>query len=176
MKKTIISVVITAVITIVITLLGVSVYNSTVENKYSKQVDKSGLKEAKEIKGEIPEFAITVQGIYDSSITDKDIKDLKIYEISAVMTDGVYSDLYTYTGVKLNDILNSFDYNDYRNITFKSNGNLQVTFSKEEINDNMYLVFSVDGYMLPEEEPVNLLNTELNSRYSIGNVVRMDFE
>ncbi len=176
MKKTIITVIITAVVSVGLTMLCVNLYNVNEKNSYKDQTEKLGIKETKEVDFEIPDFAIILEGIYDSTITDEDVKELKVYEISTVMTDGVYTDLYTYKGIKLIDAFNLFDYSDYNNLIVKSNGNLQVTYSKEEITDNMYLVFSVDGHMLPAEEPVNLLNPDLNSRYSIGNVVSMQFE
>lgn len=179
MKKTIIYVIICIAIMLLSiggTLLGVKLYNNAESKKYSQLVEEPGIKDVVKVDYELPKFTILVAGIYDTTITNEDIKDLQVYEISAVMNDGIYKDYYYYNGVKLKDVLEKCDIKNYNNVTFKSGGKLQVTFAQDEINDDVYLTFDVDGYLRPSEEPVALLAPDFNSRYSISDVVTLEFD
>lgn len=176
MKKTIITVVVTAVVAILATLLTVYAYNSFEDNKYDKLVAETGVKEVTENKYELPKFSIVVQGVYYSTISNVDVADLKTYNVEAVMFDGIYRRYNTYDAIKLKDVFELYGIEDYNNVVFKSNGNLQVKFAKDEISDNFFLTFTKDGFNYPENEPVNLLCPEFAERYSLTNIVRIDFE
>lgn len=175
MKKTAF-IIIMEIATIVATILVVFTYNSYKEKKYEKLVEEPGIKEVKEADFNLPKFTILVEGIYYSTISDVDIIDLKTYFISAVMDYSVRNDYKTYNAIKLKDIFELYGIEDYNNVIFKSNGNLQVKFKKEEINDDFYLTFSENGINYPEDEPVNLLCPDYNARYSLTNIVEIDFE
>ncbi len=92
------------------------------------------------------------------------------------MNDGIYKDYYRYHGIRLKELLNLYEIKDYNNITFRSEGRLQVTFLKEEINDDVFLIFDVDGFQFEEDDPVGLLAVDYNLRYSITDVVSLMFD
>lgn len=176
MKKIIIAILSTFLITLIIISIMALSYNNYQEKKFSKLIESPGIKEVKAIDYDVPECNITINGIYSSLISRKDLKNIKKYEITAVMNDGIYKDLYTYHGIRFLDLLKEYEIEDYNSVTFKSNGNLQVKFNKEEINDDFYLAFDVDGKLYSESEPVGLIIPSLLSRYSISNIIRIDFD
>lgn len=176
MKKTIITIIITIISTSLLLVGSAKLYANFEVKEYNEKIENPGIKEVKAIDYDVPECNITINGIYSSLISRKDLKNINTYEISAVMNDGIYKDLYTYHGIRFLDLLKEYEIEDYNSVTFKSNGNLQVKFNKEEINDDFYLAFDVDGKLYSESEPVGLIIPSLLSRYSISNIIRIDFD
>ena len=70
---------------------------------------------------------------------------------------------------KLKEIFDSLGIKSYSEVKFSSNGGLNVTFSKDEIDDNVFLFFERDSIYL-EKAPINLLVPNEPARYSIQNV------
>ncbi len=158
------------------TLVGEKIYDKVVENNYNKLVKTTGVKKVTKVNYEIPGFALIVSGIYDTTITNIDIKDMQVYKISAVLDDSISKNLYTYNGVKFVDALELSGITDYNSVTFKAGGKLQVKFDKDEISENVYLVFDVNDNKYPSNEPVSLLAPDYNARFSITDVVALEFD
>lgn len=172
MKK----IVITACVSILLTIGCVFLAKKLEDNKYNNLIAERGIKDVKEIDYSLPKFVVTIGGIYDSTLTNQDIKDLKTYEIAAVMDESYENEYHTYKGVKMLDILNYYGIDDFNKVYFMSSGKLQVEFSKEEINDDMYFVFTKDGKNIKTGESGGLLVPSINGRYSITDVVKFSFE
>lgn len=176
MKKNTTIILITMVISVALTLVGVKVYEKIKISKLNDIAGVTGVKNVREINYEIPSFKLTVNGIYDTVIDSNDLSDLKKYYIETVMDDGIYKFLYSYEGIRLNELLNLYQLEDFKEVTIKSGGRLQVTFLKEEITDNIYLTFSKDGYANPTSEAVSLVAPDYMARYSISQVVELTFD
>lgn len=100
---------------------------------------------------------------------NESIKDAKVYEIEAVVNDGYSETTHKYKGFKMTELLKLLEIESYSQITFSSNGGLDVTFMNNEVDDNVFLFFERDGIYL-EKAPINLLVPTEPARYSIQNV------
>lgn len=176
MKKIIITGVVTAILSVAITLLGTKLYNSYMINEYQEMLKEPGIVNVEEITFDFPKIHLSMDGIYFAPIAYEDIKDIQAYDISAVISDAVSKELYTYEGIKVKDLFAKYEIDDYKSVTFQSSGKLQVIFDKDEITDDMYLVFSRDGIKFPVDEPVGLLCPSLDARYSLTDIVSLHFE
>ena len=172
MKK----IIITACVSILLTLGCVFLANKLDSNKNNNLIVERGIKDVKEVDYTLPKFVVSISGIYDSTLTNEDIKDLKTYEIAAVMDESYENEYHTYKGVKMLDILNYYGIDDFNKVYFRASGKLQVEFSKEEITDDMYFVFTKDGKSIKSGESGGLLIPSINARYSITDVVTFSFE
>ena len=167
-------IVITAIISSIITIICYgAIYQSTMCLD-SGIVGHTGVTNLKKIKYNFPAFSITSIGLLNGPITNESIKDIQTYEITAIVSDSIYRHQYTYKGVKLKDVLENEKLKDYKKIIFKSNGGLQVEYTKEEIDDNVFIVFEKDGIEYPKLEKVSLLNPTVYDRYNITNVLVME--
>ena len=174
MKKKII--LISSIAILAILICGLVICNVVSKNKYKKLTETIGVKSAEKIKYEIPKFSLTIGGIYDNTITNVDCANLDVYKFKAVMDDGIYKRVYEYVGIKVEDVLEMANMDNYNKITFMSSGFLQVTYSKDEITDNTYFVFEVDGKTYEYPDSIALVNPELNARYSITGLARLNFD
>lgn len=172
MKK----IIITACVSILLTLGCVFLTNKLESNKHNNLIAERGIKDVKEVDYTLPKFVVSISGIYDSTLTNEDIKDLKTYEIAAVMDESYENEYHTYKGVKMLDILNYYGIDDFNKVYFMASGKLQVEFSKDEITDDMYFVFTKDGKNIKAGESGGLLIPSINGRYSITDVVMFSFE
>lgn len=176
MREKITIIILTVVISVALTLIGVKVFDKVKQTQVSNIAKNAGVHDVIEIDYEIPEFSIDVSGIYDTIIDSRDLNNIKKYYIETVMDDGIYKFLYSYEGIKLSDVLELYELEDFKTLTIKSDGRLQVTFLKEEINDSIYLTFSKDGYRYAPSEVVALVAPEYMARYSITSVVEFAFD
>jgi len=133
-----------------------------------------GIKEINEIDYDSPSFSIVTTGLFISIINNESINGLKAYELSAVISDGIYTYKSTYKGIKVKDVIEKINFDDYNKIVFKSNGGLQVEYAKNELDD-LYFVFEKDNILYPVEEPVALLNPNVYDRYNITNIEKIEF-
>jgi hypothetical protein len=173
-KKTII--IASIVIVLIIALSSLLIYKNKVNKDYDKLTETIGIKKIEKIDYKLPKFSILVSGIYDNTITDVDCKDLDVYSFQAIMDDGIYKQAHKYIGIKVNDVLKMAYMDSFNKLTFMSSGFLQVAYSREEITDNVYLVFSVDGHEYEGPEPMALLNPDVNARYSVTGIVKFLFD
>lgn len=125
---------------------------------------------------EIPSFTIILKGGYEGTITQLDLKEkgIKVYDFDAGINNGWEVKTNRYTGVKLKDVLEKMNINDFSTIKFKGAGKVEITYDAEEISDKTYLVFYRDGKILDKEESsVNLLAVDYQSRFSLQGLVIM---
>ena len=150
-------------------------------NNDNKELKLGEINNIKESTKEMPVFTIVIKGLKETTITEKDLKDLKMYDFETNIRkndlDG-NTELYTssFTGVKLKEALEKKNIKDFDSIDFKAVGNLTVRYSKEELTDEMYLVFYKDGKSLKatEDTEVMLLVPSLKNRYWVPSLTRMD--
>lgn len=116
-----------------------------------------------------PSFSVGTAGLYDGGFNNESLKNVKIYDIKAVMNDGYEEETHSYKGYKVKEILSALEIDSYEKLEFSSNGGLNVTFYLNEVDDNMFLFFERDGIRL-ENAPINLLVPTQPARYSIQNV------
>ncbi len=170
----IITVIITAIISSLITILCCGKSKNIKNDNKNISNAEYGLQEIKIIDYNIPDFSIITTGLYISVVNQNSLINTKKYEITAIISDSIYKRKYTYKGVRVKDLVDTVDFDDYNKIIFKSNGGLQVEYTKEELN-NLFLVFEKDGIHYPEKEPVSLLNPTVYDRYNITNIEKMEF-
>ncbi len=116
-----------------------------------------------------PSFSVGTMGLYDGGFNNESLKDLKVYDIKAIMNDGYEEETHSYKGYKVKEVLSALEINSYEKLVFSSNGGLNVTFYASEVDDNMFLFFERDGIRL-DNAPINLLVPTQPARYSIQNV------
>ena len=163
---------------IVLTLCGCgSKENET--NEYDAKVGE--IQNLVESNKEMPKFSISVMGLIDDTITNEDLKNLKIYDFEVDVTAydlDPNSDVYheKWSGVKLSEVLAKKNIENYDSLDFKATGNLTVTYTKEEINDNLYLVFYRNEVLLSETEdtPIMLFAADLKNRFWVPSLTRID--
>lgn len=173
MKKIFI-IIITALISSLITIFGYWTLSNKNTPKEDISKEKYGLKDINKIEYDIPNFSIISTGLLISVINQDSLKDIQTYELTAIVSDSIYKHKYTYKGIRVKDVLTKLNFENYNKIIFKSNGGLQVEYTKDEIN-NLFLVFEKDGILYPEDEPVSLFNPTVYDRYNITNIEKMEF-
>ena len=145
------------------------------EYKFQKSIEEVGVKSIEKIDYTLPEFTVVALGNYDTTITNKDIEKLDKYLIKAVTTDG-YDNYYNeYVGIRLKDILKDRGLEEYNTITMNSNGGLSVRYDKDNIDDDVYLVFERSGIIFNSDEPVDLVSLNVYDKYFVQNLTSMNF-
>ena len=139
------------------------------ENKNIPTGEKGKVIDVFESTATLPKFSVGMRGIYDGGFNNESLKNAKVYDIKATMNDGYSEETHSYKGFKLKEIFDSLGIKSYSDVKFSSNGGLNVTFSKDEIDDNVFLFFERDSIYL-EKAPINLLVPNEPARYSIQNV------
>lgn len=149
-----------------------------VKNKrdYKELISTTGIKNIEVINYEIPKFSILTSGMYTDPITQEDIKDLKKYKFKAVIDNGVEKEVHTYVGVKVNDVIQKLKYKDFNHLTFMSSGHLQVMYNADELTDNVFWAFEVDGKKYPQAEEITLINPDVKARYNLTCIVKLVFD
>lgn len=152
------------------------------KNKEATYEAKLGqIQELKKSELTIPEFSVDIEGKIDGALTNIDLSNVTLYDFVADVT--VYdidpdSEIYRekWTGVKLKDVLNTKGITEYDTLDFKSTGNITVRYKKEEINDNMYLIFYRNDMLISKSEdtPIMLFVSDLKNRYWVPSLTRMD--
>jgi hypothetical protein len=118
----------------------------------------------------VPNFEITISEKKLYNINNNTIKNIKLYNIDAItLSDNIKLKL-NYTGIKLNDLIQTLNITDYNTIVFKSDGGLQVVYDKSNINDNVFITFSNKS-----NYKINMTNFNIDLRYSMKNLTRIDF-
>lgn len=174
MKKIYI-IIITALVSSLLTVFGYWTVQRLNAPKYDDILNEPfGIKEIKKIDYDIPEFSIMATGLLLSMINNDTLKELPIYELSAVITDGIFKYENSYKGIKVSDLVAKLNFDDYNKIVFKSNGGLQVEYSKSDL-DSVFLVFEKNGYRYQVNEPIGLFNPNVYERYNITNIQKLEF-
>lgn len=170
------SIIISIVITFIVTLIMIFIILFINEYRNLKLTETTGIKNSKKIDYQLPNFAIVVNGLYDTTITNKDIEKVNVYSIGAVTTDGYVNTYNEYIGVKLKDILKERQLDQFNSITLKSNGGLSIVYEKKDIDDGVYLIFERNEVKLSKDEPVSIISLNVYERFSIDNLLVMEFE
>lgn len=94
----------------------------------------------KESSNEIPDFMIFIRGLVDTTVMKTEMEYLKAYDF-VVETKDESSKIVSnsWTGIRLTDILELKKIDTFDSIYFRS-GDKEVSFLKEEITDDIYLV------------------------------------
>lgn len=145
------------------------------EYRYQKSIEEVGVKSVEKIDYDLPEFTVVALGNYDTTITNEDVKDLDVYLIKAVTTDG-YDNYYNeYVGIRLKDILRDRGLDEYNSITMNSNGGVSVRYDRDNIDDDVYIVFERSGIVFNSDEPVDLVSLNVYDKYFVQNLTSMNF-
>lgn len=141
-------------------------------NKYL-YLESHEISDIEKVSIDIPYFTIVVKGLYEGTITNSDLKEknIQVYDFNAGVFNGWSVNTNKYTGVKLNDVLNAMNINDFSEIEFQAPGNLSVSYEKNEISTNTYLIFYRDGEFIRSDEYISLLAVDYDYRYSLENII-----
>lgn len=146
-------------------------------DKFYEDVGDAGIHKLTEVTDfTLPEFTITVFGSTKDVITELTIKDLKIYKIDATTINNGKKMRFTFTGIRLKEalaLINIDDKYEYSTITFKSTDGVQNVYNKENITDNVFLVFATNGKIYTDKK-VNLMNFDGDTIRNVENLIRMD--
>lgn len=131
--------------------------------------------EKKEV--EIPDFTIVVNGSYEGSITDEDLKKygVQTYEFDAAIDNDWETVTNHYAGVKLKDVFEAMQIKSYETIDIKAPGRITVQYTKDEVSDNVYIIFTRDGQRIEEDEAITIISFDYKYRYAVANVSEMVF-
>lgn len=94
----------------------------------------------KESSKEMPDFMIFIKGVVDATVMKVDMEHLKAYDFMVETLDENSEIITTnWTGIRLKDVLELKKIEKFDYISISSIGS--VKFSKEELNDEIYLIF-----------------------------------
>ena len=177
MKKTktiiiyILIAVVSACITFTITLYIYKNNKNIVGENHTKPYEVSLIKDYTE---ELPEFTVVIRGGYTTSITNRDLDNIKVYEFYG---DEIYNWGFIerkYVGFKLKDYLNTKNMNDFEKIEFKGKGSTSIIYEKDEITEDAFIIIYCDGEQL-DENSVSFINFDYDYKYSIEGLIGMEF-
>ncbi|MEG1505887.1 MAG: hypothetical protein RR478_00140 [Bacilli bacterium] len=134
----------------------------------------------KESKEELPSLDFLLLGLMSANIRNEQFEGLKIYTFDAVTKNNGEVIKHNYTGIKLKDFLEkqniTFD-KKFGSLVFSSVNYTKVEYKKEDIDDNMWLVFQIDNKEIKlndNKSYLTLINTELDTNswaYGIQNII-----
>lgn len=93
--------------------------------------------------GNVPDFTLAIGGVYDTTITGKDVINYKIpvYEFDASIMTSWETKRDHYTGIKLKDALEKMNIKDYTTLKFFGYPFKTVMLEAKDIDfDNTYLI------------------------------------
>ncbi|MBE6140681.1 MAG: hypothetical protein E7172_04005 [Firmicutes bacterium] len=173
--KYLLIILITAIIVIVTTIFIDNFRTKNLYKRYNNLVSKTGVVLYDKVDYQLPKFLILVNGIFEDSIAPVDLEPLDTFLIGAVTTDGFTNEINDYHVIKVKDLFYYYDFMEYNSVTFKTDGFLEVTLQKNEIDDDVFLTFDKNGYEYPEHQKVGLLIPKKDIRYSITNIEEITF-
>lgn len=184
MKKSIYIIIITALISSLLTVFGYWQINrlneKKVDNNEDDKIVSSNIRnyEVTKINYDIPDFTMNIIGLKYTPIIKETIKGIDTYQISADISDSIYTRHYVYKGVKVKDVIAKAtnNFTDYYKIIFMSTSGLRVEYLNIEIDDDLFFVFEKDGIKYPEGKNVTLLNPKAYDSYNIINVKTLNLE
>ncbi len=146
-----------AVVFIALALFGLLLLKSTNKDKYKPDYT---LKEYSIEK--LPEFSFSINGneIKKNIEITKEVleqKSVPVYEFSKDIDNNWETVTNDYIGFTLKDILKEYEF-DYQAIEFYEVDRYSVRFTKEEIDEDVYVIFYRDGKPLGEVEPIGLMS------------------
>lgn len=120
----------------------------------------------------MPDFRLSIKGIHTKTITKEDLSDVKLYDFKGKIAYSWGSLASDYTGIKFKDFLTAIGINDYKEIVLIGNGNIVVSFAKEEITDESYIVFYRDNEKILNYS-LNFIDFNFLYNYSIEGLVEI---
>ncbi len=126
----------------------------------------------KEYKGNFPEFELTITGSIMSNITNVNLAKMSVlvYEFDAGIDNGWETVTNHYVGIKLKELLDASHITEFNELTFEATNYASITYFKEDITDDIYLVFTKDGKNINSDKNVMLLATDRDYNYSLKDV------
>lgn len=104
-------------------------------------------------------FNIAVPQNGTTEITKESLKEksIKAYEFAKDIDNDWETVTNDYIGIRLKDILEAYNL-DYESIEFYESDKYSVKYRKDDINDDVYVVFYRDGKSLGDTEPTALVS------------------
>ncbi len=167
-KKTIIFGLITMAIALTIGLMVMAGINNASKHKV-------GIHNIREYSIEnIPEFTLTMGSTNVEQpimMTKEEVidKKMKVYEFTGRIDNNWDIVENEYVGIRLIDILNAYDM-EYEDIEFYEVEAYSVKFKKEEIDENVFIIFFRDGAPLGEIEPISLMSFNAKWSHSLADI------
>lgn len=161
------------VIIVVAVITGLMVFRTKVEDKPRTELKFKEIANLKEIQEKLPDFKIDIVGDY-LGVLDRNLLEahgIKVYEFDAGIDNGW--DIVTdhYIGVKMSDVIDIMIQDaSYLRIGFFSRMPRSVIFTKKEMTENMYLVFSRNGKPIRSDGMLSLLVVDYEYKYSLEDV------
>lgn len=131
---------------------------------------------AKQNEIEIPDFTLEIGGVYEGMFSSDDIinNDIPIYDFDAKMLTSYGMKTNHYVGIELKDVLDFMETDTYTHIYFSDGKKAYSTYTKDEISDDMYLVFYRDGKKI-DDAVVSFLAVGVDYSFSVEDLHRIDF-
>lgn len=161
------------VIIVVAVITGLMVFRTKVEDKPRTELKFKEIANLKEIQEGLPDFKIDIVGDY-LGVLDRNLLEahgIKVYEFDAGIDNGW--DIVTdhYIGVKMDDVVDIMIQDaSYLRIGFFSRMPRSVIFTKKEMTENTYLVFSRNGKPIRSDGMLSLLVVDYEYKYSLEDV------
>lgn len=164
------------VILIAVCLLRVSTKKENTPNNDNLNV--GDIANQKEYKGNIPDFTLEITGTYSGTITNEVVKEMEIpvYEFDAKVDNGWDKVTNHYRGIKLLDLFEKAGFQEYKSIEFMAHENKTVTYQKDEIDENLYLIFYKNRGNEDERNNLSLFALKNKQKFSVENLATIDFD
>jgi len=150
----------------------------TINQKKYLQFNTSNINsiEVKKITYEPQGFAIRAEGLINDIISHETIKDIPLYEFTTGLSDHIKNNENTYKGVKINEVIKKINIDNYEKVIIKSTSGQEVEYNKNEIDDNIYLLFEKNSMPYPENEPVSFIDLKICDCYTIDSIHSIAFK
>lgn len=151
-------------------------------NKKINNLDKGTIANLKPISSKFPEFTIILDKQGESNgmdLTEITLKDKAIqnYEFEAGIYNGWETKTDRYRGSRLKDIIEKIEVGEYTGLTFYTNNKQSVTYKKEDITENVFLIYKRNGKDIRQNEKnaITLLRVDKDYNYSLENIFGIIF-
>ncbi|MEG1008955.1 MAG: hypothetical protein RSF67_03920 [Clostridia bacterium] len=166
-------------IILVITLLLLTSCGKKCECENYQEKDVGTISNVNKVDDELPEVNFLVLGLYAGNVKKSQLTGLDVYNFDAVIKSESSISKHNYTGVKLNDFLNHLKIelkDPIKTVNFGGIDQAIVKYNKEEITDDLWLIFKKDGKQIKlydEEKYFTLINLKENTRSWTYGVMRI---
>lgn len=160
------------IVVILIIVGGIGIFINKKDSKTAFTNSKLSAKQianSQQYTGDIPEFKITISGGLTGEVTNEDLANMSVlvYEFNAGIDNGWNTVTNHYVGIKVKELLDASDITDFTEVTFEATNKASITYFKDEITDNMYIVFMKDGKAISDKKTAMLLATDYDYNYSL---------
>lgn len=142
---------------------------------FSMKNSNSLLKEVPELK--TVEFNIKVTGLVNKTIDESILDEIDLTEGTMQMeTTAKTIREYNYKGLKLDEIINYLNANDYNEITFVANDGYKATIKKSDLEGAVLMLTNDDEVIEREDSYFKLGVPKLDSKKWVNAVVEMEIK